>query len=796
MDLVAHYWGITALAVSALMVIRLVIQRVTKQAQEAAKLPTEGEYRGSSPRNDKNEEIESFKEYALEAQDESGRLLRTYSSVPNSPTKDPVKEGTSNGVSLADDMKKLSLALQANIEQLSRKVKKLNALNKGAQSNAGSASSSIAATSTPHAESIVEQNVTTDNDVREANNLLSQVAQLQTECKDYQATIQLLKGEYIKAIRNLKITHAAEGKHLQEYLGEMKTERDIDQATIKQLRSEIIVLNSELKDNCALLADYTKMREELEAVRKEASLLKFSYESLTAQVDSSKGNEQALNKIVEQKNNEVAQLKVDMQEQSEIIRKSELALKKVVEQKAQMCQQKDKEIDELKNHIQRLHISQVKMEEQLKGEVKNLTESNLKLEQEVIRVKASQVQAYKSQALKRENECIKSECTKLTEDQKSLKAENNDPTKQVADTESKLKALQNAKPAIDILSTLPANRAPFSTQNLLSKIKTGRWSRFPALTEVSNVQPLVIDCGSYEIKAGYASNTTPEYIQRTNTMVPEDQWQYTFKKLKINPAAQSLLLTEALECNSRGRTAQIMFETYEVPALCMTPQSVLALYSTGRTTGIVLESGHRSTHAVPIYEGHIISHAVQSREEGGSDLTEYMLQMIQGLYVTRQSDREVARDAKERFCFVSLDVEKELQVANIKGSALYNPCEKSLEVIYGKATISRERFQCPEKLFNPLQPVHRLIADAINRCDGNIEKELYANVVLAGGNTRFPGFAERLQKELRGANIAASDRYAAWIGGSILASLPEFDQLCVSKEEYEESGEVVCRKFF
>jgi len=124
-------------------------------------------------------------------------------------------------------------------------------------------------------------------------------------------------------------------------------------------------------------------------------------------------------------------------------------------------------------------------------------------------------------------------------------------------------------------------------------------------------------------------------------------------------------------------------------------------------------------------------------------------------------------------------------------------------------TIGNERFRCPEALFQPsflgmeTCGAHEFCYNGITRCDVDIRKDMYGNIVLSGGTTMFPGIADRLLKDVQALApptmkvkvIAPDGKYSAWVGGSILASLSFFQQEWITMEEYSEAGpSIVHRK--
>ncbi|XP_074874148.1 actin, cytoplasmic-like isoform X1 [Carettochelys insculpta] len=291
----------------------------------------------------------------------------------------------------------------------------------------------------------------------------------------------------------------------------------------------------------------------------------------------------------------------------------------------------------------------------------------------------------------------------------------------------------------------------------------------------------------------------------------EKIWWHLFKhELKMKPSERPVLLTEApLNTRSnREKMAEIMFEGFQVPALFVALQALMALYASARTTGLVLDSGDGVSMTVPVYKGHCLLHGVSRLDFAGRDITTYLAQLLleTGQSFVSTAEKEIVKDIKEKLCYVALEPNQKNQEKSKKLAREYVLPDGNI------IKITDQLFRAPEALFVPVHAgmeapgIGKMILQSVMTCDGNIHPDLMKNVVLSGGSTLFHGLQERLQKELQmqttntiSVKITAprNRMYSVWIGASILTSLSSFRDMWVTRQDYKETGpSVLQRKCF
>ncbi|XP_003801948.1 actin-related protein T1-like [Otolemur garnettii] len=291
----------------------------------------------------------------------------------------------------------------------------------------------------------------------------------------------------------------------------------------------------------------------------------------------------------------------------------------------------------------------------------------------------------------------------------------------------------------------------------------------------------------------------------------EHLWQQLFEcRLGVKPCDQAVLMTEP-SLNPRAtreKLAEMMFENYNVPAFYLSNHGVVTLYASAYITGLVVDSGHGVTCAVPIFEGYALPHAVTKLYVAGRDITEHLTQQLfaRGCPFPCMFNKALVNDIKEKLCYIALEPEKEL-------------CKKPEEVFREYRLpdgniihIGHQLHQVPEVLFAPDQlgiqspGLSKMVSSSIMKCSADIQKKLLGEIVMSGGTSLFPGLEERLMKELdqltsEGTPIkitASSDRrFSAWIGASIMTSISTFKQMWVTSAEFKEFGaSVIHRRCF
>jgi len=398
--------------------------------------------------------------------------------------------------------------------------------------------------------------------------------------------------------------------------------------------------------------------------------------------------------------------------------------------------------------------------------------------------------------------------------------------------------------------------------------------------------PIVIDNGTGYTKMGYAGNTVPDYMVPTIIGMPEKKtgakqndtadlefyigndamdkrlnytvsnclehgiiedwdniekyWQRClFQYMRCDPEEHYILLTEPPlnPPENREYTAEIMFETFNVPGLYIGVQAVLALIASRLSkeaekvlTGTVIDSGDGVTHVIPVVDGYVIGSCIKHIPLAGSDITTFIMQFLRDRNedIPPEDVKLVAKKIKEQYCYVAPDLVKEYGKFDTDPTrfGVYQGEHPKTKKPY-KVDVGYEQFLGPELFFNPeiyttqhAMPLPEVVDATIQNCPIDTRRRLYRNIVLSGGSTMFTDFSKRLERDvtklckkrfeiqksrvLTGSTLELKEtevkvikhrmqRFAVWFGGSMLGALPQFFEMAHTREQYNEQGPSVAR---
>jgi actin-related protein len=288
-------------------------------------------------------------------------------------------------------------------------------------------------------------------------------------------------------------------------------------------------------------------------------------------------------------------------------------------------------------------------------------------------------------------------------------------------------------------------------------------------------------------------------------------------KLGISPTDYDVIVNMSPIRNDENiRTfGRLFIEELGFKAIAIINSSSLELYATGRTSGLVVECGETRTYTVPIFEGFPLYHALSKNKLGGRDLTEIFKEgIIENNLNIKSDDIFTLRNIKEKTCCVPVENDYKFYLDENNKDII--PQEKVLYKLPDETIITiprKSRILASELLFNPscVQKedigLKNLIINSIKKSEiinESFKEILLNNIVLSGGTTMIPNFAERIKKDLleykdnetewsidyRPEVIAENNRnIGKWIGMSMIASMSAFEKMFIKKLDYQEKGE-------
>ncbi|XP_044538000.1 actin-3-like [Gracilinanus agilis] len=335
-------------------------------------------------------------------------------------------------------------------------------------------------------------------------------------------------------------------------------------------------------------------------------------------------------------------------------------------------------------------------------------------------------------------------------------------------------------------------------------------------------------CASEKIKSGMDSRDTfigsevTERLANLSVKYPVERgiivnwddmekiWHHSFYNvLHVDPEEHPLLVTENLfnPKANKEKLIEIMFESFKVPALYLAIQDIMSLFSSGRTSGLIVNSGDQMTYGVAIESGDILPDAIMDMEVAGHDLTLYLMKNLvkKGYSLCTMVELDFVRAIKEKLCYVALDFSEEMYSEDATEETYTLPDDRII-------AMKEERYRVPEAFFRPsllnisCPGLHKKIHEVIMSCDPELRKIFNVNTILCGGSMGFPGIEQRMVKELQALQeqltkikviVPAECWFSSWCGGSILTGLNSFQHMWIYDYEYQDIGpSIIHRRCF
>ena len=282
-------------------------------------------------------------------------------------------------------------------------------------------------------------------------------------------------------------------------------------------------------------------------------------------------------------------------------------------------------------------------------------------------------------------------------------------------------------------------------------------------------------------------------------------WKYAFEdELRMEPKGSPLMLTEPIFTNKeqREKIVQIMFDTFEVSALQIVLAPLLGMFAANRVSDtLIVDVGESMTQVVPVgHDQNVVFMAAQKANFAGANVAERLAQLLTSETGHTFNTNDVSLRKILHECGKVAEDSSKVQEKAVEKQEFELPDGNKIE-------FGNEPMRAAEVLFDPsiagltsTKSIPEMIIEAAAKCEQE-GKNLLENILLCGGTTMMPGFAERIQLEtekLAKQNLGQDVQVkvlptmngasAAWLGGIAAAKLPAFQHMWVTRKEFQELG--------